>query len=511
MSISFWQELLISTLLVLLVSLYLYFRSSSRSKNPSVLPTNWPIVHMLPGVIANLHNMLDFFATGLAEAGHNFRVHIPQRHIFLTCDPANVQHIFTKNHTNFPKGPEFAVIFDIMDGGIFTVDGEHWRRQRAKFQSVLSSPGLVSSMAACCRNKVENGLIPLFTHMASTDTPFDMQEVISRFMFDLAATPLFGVDPGLLSWDMPSMDVAVSMDTVMEVGFFRNVMPASCWKAMRRLNIGPERKLNVAHKVIRRFFMEMIERKKINGGCVCNDGEQEPVDVLSSYINDPDYADDDLLRAMLLSLMLGGRDTIGTTLPWIFYILSQNPNIVSIIRNELSPIASQKVATGTSAMVVFEPEETKSLVYLKAALYETLRLYPPAPIERKTVAADDIMPSGHEVHAGDTIFISLHSMARMEGVWGKDCRDYNPHRWLSEDGTKMRHVPSHKFLSFNSGPRMCPGKDIAFVQMKTVVAAVVWNFDIELVEGQSIQPKLSCILQMKNGLMMMLKKREIKH
>ena len=96
-------------------------------------------------------------------------------------------------------------------------------------------------------------------------------------------------------------------------------------------------------------------------------------------------------------------------------------------------------------------------------MYETLRLYPPAPLERKMVAANDIMPSGHEVHAGDTILISLHSMGRMEGIWGKDCLNYNPNRWLSVDGNELRYVPSHKFLAFNSGPRMCLGKDIAFM------------------------------------------------
>ncbi|XP_037450647.1 noroxomaritidine synthase 2-like [Triticum dicoccoides] len=509
MSISFLQQLLISMLLILLVSVYLYFRSTIRSKKSSELSTNWPIVHMLPAIVANLHNLLDFFTANLAHAGHNFSLPIPQRNIFLTCDPANIRHIFTTNHKNFPKGPEFAAIFNSMDRGIFTVDGESWRLQRAKFQSVISSPQLVGSMVACCHDKVKNGLLPLFTNMASTSTPFDMQEVIARFVFDLAATPLFGVDPNLLSLDMPPMEVAVAMDTVMDVALFRHIVPASCWKAMRLLNIGPERKLNMAHRVIRRFFMEMIERKRVNGGHLCNDGEQQRVDVLSSYINDPDYADDDLLRAKLLSIMFGGRDTIGFTLPWMFYSLTRNPKIISIIRNELSPIASHKVATGTSDMVIFEPEETKSLVYLKAVLYETLRLYPPIPIERKTVVADAIMPSGHQVHAGETVLISLHSMARMEAIWGEDCRDYNPDRWLSEDGNKLRYVPSHKFLSFNSGPRMCPGKEIAVLQLATVVAAVVWNFDMELVEGQSIQPKLSCTLQMKNGLTMILKKREI--
>lgn len=144
MSISFSQELLISTVLVLLVSQYLYFKSSSRSKNPSVLVTNWLIVHMLPAFIANLHNLHDYFAVGLAESGPNFRIHLPYGDMFLTCDPTNVWYIFTTNHANFPKGAEFAAIFDIMDGGFFTVDGESWGRQCAKIQSLLSSPRLVA-------------------------------------------------------------------------------------------------------------------------------------------------------------------------------------------------------------------------------------------------------------------------------------------------------------------------------------------------------------------------------
>ena len=160
-------------------------------------------------------------------------------------------------------------------------------------------------------------------------------------------------------------------------------------------------------------------------------------------------------------------------------------------------------------MVIFEQNETKYLVYLKAVLYETLRLYPSAPIERKTVAAADIMPSGHEVKAGDTILISLHSMGRMEGVWGEDCLHYKPDRWLSVGGNNMRYVPSHKFLAFNSGPRMCLGKEIAVMQMMIVVASTLWNFDVHLEKGQSIEPKASCILTMKNGLMVKLKKREM--
>nr|XP_020150848.2 noroxomaritidine synthase 2-like [Aegilops tauschii subsp. strangulata] len=514
MPILFSQELPIYTLLVLLVLplYYLYSRASCRSNNPAVLPTNWPILHMLPSLVANLHNLHDYFTLVLARSGHSFRAHGPPgtgMRLFVTRDPANVRHIFTTNYTNFPKGAEFAAIFDIMSGSIFTIDGEPARRQRTKIKSVLSSPWLVARMEAGCRDKVENSLLPLFTHMASTGTPFNVQELMSRFMFDMATIPLFGVDPGLLSWDMPPMDAAVAMDTIMEVAFFRVMMPSSCWKLMRWLNIGTERKLQVAHKVLGEFVREMLERRKINTCRLGNAEEQEGVDIRSCFINDPDYADDDLAHAMIISYMLAARDTVGTTLTWVFYNLAKNPSIVSIIRNELSPIASHKVASGAGAMLIFEPDETKSLVYLRAVLYETLRLYPPAPLERKMVAGNDIMPSGHEVHTGDTIFISLYSMGRMEGVWGNDCLDYNPDRWIVNDGNNLRYVPSHKFLAFNSGPRMCLGKDIAIMQMKTIIASTLWNFDVQLMEGQSIQPKPSCILEMKNGLIVKLNKRVI--
>jgi cytochrome P450 len=97
----------------------------------------------------------------------------------------------------------------------------------------------------------------------------------------------------------------------------------------------------------------------------------------------------------------------------------------------------------------------------------------------------------------------------MEAVWGADCQEYRPERWLSQDGHKLRFVPSHKFMAFNSGPRLCLGKDIAIIQIKTIVAAVVWNFDVKMLDDRPIDTKLSCLLQMKDGLKLKLNKREM--
>ncbi|KAL5221508.1 hypothetical protein ABZP36_026221 [Zizania latifolia] len=531
MAFSLSPELVISSLVIILVLWYYLYMEHRRPKNRLHRPVDWPILGMVPSLVGNRHNLHDYVTGVLAASGHNFTAHGPATtgmRFFVTCDPANVRHIFTSNHANYPKGQEFAEIFDVMAGSFFTVDGEPCRRQRAKIQSVLGSPRMVASMASCCLGKVRDGLLPFLTRMAAAGTPFEMQDLITRFVFDVTAMPVFGVDPGRLSPDMPPMHVAAAMDTVMEVALFRHTVPASFWKAMRRFNLGPERKLAVAHTVLHSFIAEMMEKARKatqhHGGD--NDaGEQQEaaassnLRILSSYVNDPEYnANDDLLRATLINYMIAGRDTIGTTLPWFFYNLAMNPHVVAGIRQELAPIVASRKAATTSAsngddtdttVTTFEPEDTKPLVYLQAALYESLRLYPPGPVERKTVVAGDVMPSGDEVRAGDTVFISLYSMGRMEGLWGKDCLEYRPERWLSDDGgrKKLRYVPSNKFLAFNSGPRMCLGKDIAVMQMKTVAAAVMWNFDVEVVQGQAVEPKLSCILQMKNGLMVKVKKR----
>jgi cytochrome P450 len=384
----------------------------------------------------------------------------------MTSDPTNVQHIFTTNHANYLKGESFAEVFDIVSDTLLTVDGEACRQQRAKTQSILSNPEIISLMASCCHGKVAKGLLPFLDRMANTRTPFDMQELIGRLVFDQTATPVFGVDPGFLSPDMPSMHAADAMNTVMEVAFFRQIVSSSFWKMMRLLNIGTERKLAAAHKVLHGFVTEMMEKRNA-ARQLGNDEEVHDkvtsIDILSYYITDPECSDV-MLRKTLLNYMIGGRDTIGTALPWLLYNLANNPSVVSRIRKELAPIASHKgggddvVAMDPGKMVVFEPAETKPLVYLQATLFESLRLYPPGPIERKNVMGDDILPSGHRVRRGEAILVSIYAIGRMESVWGKDCHEFRPERWLSEDGTRLQYAPSCKILAFNSGPRMCLGR-----------------------------------------------------
>jgi cytochrome P450 len=84
--------------------------------------------------------------------------------------------------------------------------------------------------------------------------------------------------------------------------------------------------------------------------------------------------------------------------------------------------------------------------------------------------------------------------------------EFRPERWVSKSG-RFRHEPSYKFLSFNSGPRSCIGKDLGLSNMKTTAASVIYNFKVELVQGQTVMPQSSVILHTQNGMMVRLKRR----
>ncbi|VAH57947.1 unnamed protein product [Triticum turgidum subsp. durum] len=88
-----------------------------------------------------------------------------------------------------------------------------------------------------------------------------------------------------------------------------------------------------------------------------------------------------------------------------------------------------------------------------------------------------------------------------------ECLEFRPERWLTEAG-RLRHEPSYKFVAFNVGPRTCLGKDLAFTQMKGVVAAVLPRFRVEVAAGAVVRPKLSIILHMKDGLKVRVYKRQ---
>eukprot|EP00253_Pinus_taeda_P031795 PITA_31795 len=208
---------------------------------------------------------------------------------------------------------------------------------------------------------------------------------------------------------------------------------------------------------------------------------------------------DDQLRDACVSIIMAGRDMTTPTLAWFFWLLQQHPRMEENILTELKGIIKRrKHETHADHEEAFTVDELKEMNYLHAALSESLRLYPSAPLENLVVANDDVLPDGTRVNKGSGVLCLWYSMARMESIWGTDCRDFKPERWLHNG----KFVTKSEFIYpvFNEGPHRCLGRDVAHLQMKWVASSIILRFRVKAVVGHPVVPKYGMMLCMKLGL-----------
>jgi fatty acid omega-hydroxylase len=130
---------------------------------------------------------------------------------------------------------------------------------------------------------------------------------------------------------------------------------------------------------------------------------------------------------------------------------------------------------------------------------KTLRLYPSVPKDSKHVRPGGVV--------GDVL--QLLRGAHEDGVGGEDCLEFRPERWLSADGTKFEPHDSYRFVAFNAGPRICLGKDLAYLQMKNIAGSVLLRHRLAVAPGHRVEQKMSLTLFMKYGLRMEVYPREL--
>ncbi|KAJ4715416.1 Cytochrome P450 [Melia azedarach] len=308
----------------------------------------------------------------------------------------------------------------------------------------------------------EKRLMPVLERVARQDELVDLQDLLNRHTFDFACMITTGNNPNFLSIGLPEIPFLKAIEDACEAIFFRHLVPEGLWKLQSWLGIGKK-------------------RNEVKG--------PKP--------------SENIMRDNTLGLTLAAEGTSSITLSWLFWILSKNPFIDAKIREELRANLPQ---SGYKNTQIFHLDDLNKLVYLHAALCETLRLYPPIPFQtRACLQSDDILPSGHQINQKTNVLISMYAMGRMASIWGEDCQEFKPERWITEGG--INHEPAHKLFAFNAGPRLCLGKDIAFDLMKITAANIIQNFDVQVMEKETVCPN-NVSLHIKHGLLVRIKKKK---
>ncbi|XP_043703855.1 cytochrome P450 94B3 [Telopea speciosissima] len=457
--------LLLSALFILFSWLFCYYHS---------------LIKCLISFYKNRTRLLDWFTNLLIESPtHTIVVHrFGAPRTIITANPGNVEYILKTHFANFPKGKPFTEILgDFLGRGIFNVDGELWHTQRKLASYEFTAKSLREFLVSTLEEEMEKRLFPILESAMDTGRVIDLQELLGRFTFDTVCKLSLGHDPCFLDREEAAPPLlAEAFDVASEISARRGAAPVFVvWKMKRALCIGSERKLKKAIRQIHVSVQEMINEKKMR-----SDG----VDLLSRLIQSG--LDDEVIRDMAISFIMAGKDTTSAAMTWLFWLLSRHPDVEEELVNEIEEV----VVKGNGGS--FGYEELKEMRFLQASLCESMRLYPPVAWDSKHAVADDKLPDGTNVRKGDRVTYFPYGMGRMEALWGKDRLEFRPDRWLDTEGSGLKKVSPFKFPVFQAGPRVCLGKEMAFIQMKYVMASILSRFRLRPV--RSDQPKFVPLL-----------------
>lgn len=169
--------------------------------------------------------------------------------------------------------------------------------------------------------------------------------------------------------------------------------------------------------------------------------------------------DDEQIHDEIMTMLVAGVETVATTVCWTFHLLSQNPDSARRVQDELEHVLGGRQV---------EADDLVDLAYLRRAVREALRLFPPVWLVRRR-ATEPIHLGGHDVPAGASVYFSPYGLHR-DPRWFPEPGRFDPDRWLPET---ERTLPRGAYLPFGAGVHRCVGEAFGITEAMTILAGLI--------------------------------------
>ncbi len=381
---------------------------------------------------------------------------------FLINNPAYVKHILVDNHENYSKATVINNLFkEAIADGLLTSEGEDWWRQRR-----LMQPAFYRERVARIGDGVTEATLMMLERWADharTGKPLDVAAEMGSLTLRITTRALFSVDIS---------EVADSLGHRIAEGLGHLIAPGN-----------PEFILGRAG--VEDTVAAIIEERRRD--------DREYSDLLAMLFaaRDQDTGEamtDREVRDQVITLMLAGYETTANALTWSWYLLSQNPRPMGLLREEVHAVLGDRVAT-----VGDLPE----LTYNRMVLDESMRLYPPAWILGRRALVDDRL-GDQVIPAGSVVALCPYTMHRNPAFWDEP-EEFRPERF-TRDRAAAR--PPFAYFPFGGGPRLCIGHNFALLESQLITATIAQRFRVELVPDHAVVPERLFVLRPRGGLPM---------
>ncbi len=439
-------------------------------------PPAWPLVGSLPYFDPpRVHLVIEEWAR---RYGTPFRVNLGKRQMLVIDDAAEISRILRARPGAFRRvRPVESIFRELGIAGLFSSEGADWERQRRLVMRAFDPAHLKSYFPSLC--KVTTRLLARFTQAAKTGADLDLQQEFMRYTVDVTAGLAFGIDINTIEGG----DNAIQrhLDQVFPSVNRRMSALFPWWRYVKLpADRALERDLAVVRKAIDGFIaaarLRMTEKPEL---------QAHPGNLIEALLAARDkpesgFSDADV-SGNVFTALLAGEDTTANTLAWLTYFLAGEPHAQQAAQAE-----ADSVLGAQSVMDDFT--RIDELVYTAAATREAMRLKPVAPLLSHE-SNEPVTVCGIELRARTPV-ATLMRTAGLDPVLFPHPLAFRPERWLGEGASSERESAAKRVLMpFGGGPRFCPGRYLALLEIQMVTSMLMKNFHIERVGSEPVRER----------------------
>jgi len=459
----------------------------------------------LPGpkglpVVGNMHQIkVEKFHLILEEwyrqYGDLYQFRLGPDRTVVIADPEMVHKILKARPEQFARLKDIRLTIEEMGvEGLFSAEGEQWRRHRHYAKRAFDVRHLQEFFPTM--RKVTRRLQRRWGQLAEQGKSMDVQKEMMRYTVDITTNLAFGYDMNTLEEEGDRLQS--HLKRVFPMIAYRAFMPVRYWNYLK---LPADRVLDKSLLELRTAVNHFIESAR--GQLVENPALREhPENLLQALLaaqaeEDVEFSDLEIY-GNVFTFLLAGEDTTANTIAWMTYYMAKYPEIQHRMQAEADAVL------GNTATVT-DYEKIRDLRYIEAVAHETMRCKPVATF-LALQALTDVRVGQLHIPNGTPVILLLRPKGMEEGEF-TDVTEFNPERWLDyAPGNNPQHYKA--FAPFGGGPRLCPGRSLALLEIKMAVSMICRHFDVLRTEpGKNIEERF-VFTMMPLDLMISLRLRE---
>lgn len=180
------------------------------------------------------------------------------------------------------------------------------------------------------------------------------------------------------------------------------------------------------------------------------------------------------IQSELQNIFFAAFDTTNALLANFFDCVARHPETAAGLRAEITAVVGD---------LNVEEADLAHLAYLRATIFETLRLHSPVTYHTRKARTDTTLPHGGGPDGQSPIFVrkgtsvtwSTYALNRRAEDYGDDWAAFKPDRWLGKAAAAA--ASKETFKPFASGPRNCLGQQFAMLQLTYIAARLLVAFE----------------------------------